>query len=161
MSVILDTLQSLTPGQWLAAIVVLLTSYITYNAFLHPLALYPGPISARLGIPGLYQFQQAYRRRYVGIHDLFSASVDVSFRPGSWRSCTTSMELLLELAPTTFQSIRPRLPPRSMPMERLTLSRRPDSIRVSKYSQTSRVSSPRSTQTSMPLSVGLFQQPIA
>lgn len=64
-SAILSALRAATAEQWELVGLVAVVAYVTYNAYFHPLSKYPGPTSARMGLPGVWLFWQAYKRRYV------------------------------------------------------------------------------------------------
>ncbi|UZJ54117.1 hypothetical protein CBS101457_003437 [Exobasidium rhododendri] len=53
-----------TAGQLLYPSLLVLIAWSAYHYFLHPLAKFPGPLSAQLGFP-VWQIRETYLRRYV------------------------------------------------------------------------------------------------
>ena len=76
-SLVVQLADWLASVSWLGLAVLTVSAWCSYHYFFHPLAKYPGPVSARLGLP-FWQFWHAYRREYV------SARADMELSP----SCT-------------------------------------------------------------------------
>ncbi|PWN37159.1 cytochrome P450 [Meira miltonrushii] len=79
------------------AIAISIPAWIIYNLFFHPLAKYPGPFIARIGIPGIWPFWQTYNYRFAWAleeaHDRYGEVVRISTNHLSFNTSKAAQQI--------------------------------------------------------------------
>lgn len=84
-------------NHFLFAISIFLPAWILYNLFFHPLARFPGPLIARIGIPGIWPFWQTYNYRFAWAleeaHDRYGEVIRISTNHLSFTSSKAAQQI--------------------------------------------------------------------
>lgn len=95
-----------TPVHLLVGVALALAGWLVYNLILHPLARFPGPLSARLGLPGWWQFWHTYNYRYAWaleeLHDRYGPVVRINTNHLSFSSPEAAQQIYAHGAGSTF-----------------------------------------------------------
>lgn len=79
------------------AIAIFIPAWIIYNLFFHPLAKYPGPLIARIGISGIWPFWQTYNYQFAWAleeaHDRYGEVVRISTNHLSFNTSKAAQQI--------------------------------------------------------------------